>query len=240
MFDVSEKFKVTILIVETVKRTAADQKRSYGYAPHIQMLINSNMGTCTYLLDKEHLPLRLDFEDNTVVMDACHPTSIEAQEKREKAKAEKASKIPDASAANLKTMQDHLSYLLESTVRIEKGLTTLTHNQESLERIIETKLYDLELKVTEIHTTVEQLQEEVEERRGRTTTAAYQRVPRAQRSADVPVSDTRATTSPSAATPLVAPPGATPPVPQMSTEVFVDVVLSMPSSHSGDPTKSVV
>ena len=41
------------------------------------------------MLDKEHLPLRHDLEDNTVVMNAEHPTSVEAQEKREKAKAEK-------------------------------------------------------------------------------------------------------------------------------------------------------
>ena len=78
MFDVPEKFKVMSLIVETVKRTAAGQKGSCGYAPHIQMLINSKMGTGTYLLDKEHLPLRPDFEDNVVVMDASHPTSVEA------------------------------------------------------------------------------------------------------------------------------------------------------------------
>ena len=90
------------------------------------MLINSKMSTGTYLLDREHLPLRLDFEDNVVVMDASHPTSVEAQEKREKAKASKTSKIPDALAANLKTKQDQLSYLLEATVIIEKGLATLT------------------------------------------------------------------------------------------------------------------
>ena len=99
------------------------------------MLINSKMGTGTYLLDREHLPLRPDFEDNVVVMDASHPTSVEAQEKREKAKAAKTSKVPDVSAVNLKTKQDQLSYLLEATVRIDKGLTTLTQNQESLERI---------------------------------------------------------------------------------------------------------
>mgnify|MGYP005841688249 CR=1 FL=1 len=74
------------LIVETIKRTAADQKRSCGYAPHIQVLINSKMGTFTYLLDKEHLPLRPNFEDNTVVMNDEDPTSVEAQEKRGKQK----------------------------------------------------------------------------------------------------------------------------------------------------------
>ena len=84
------------LIVEAIKRTVADHKRSCGYAPHIQMLINSKMGTGTYLLDKEHLLLKPDFEDNTVVMNDEDPTSVVAQEKREKAKAEKATKMPSA------------------------------------------------------------------------------------------------------------------------------------------------
>ena len=150
MSDVPEKFKVMTLIVETVKRTTANQKRSCGYAPHIQMLINSKMGTRTYLLDKEHLPLRPDFEDNVVVMDASHPTSVEVQEKRRKAEAAKTSKVPDASTVNLKTKQDQLSYLLEATMRIEKGLDTMTQNQESLERIFETNLHDLDVKVTVI------------------------------------------------------------------------------------------
>ena len=170
------------LIVETIKRTVVDQKRSCGYAPHIQMLINSKMGTGTYLLDKEHLPLRPDFEDNSVVMDAEDPTSVEAQEKREKAQAEKATKMPSAeedSQVFLKSKQDQLGYLIQATLRIEKGLATLTKNQESLERIIETKFYDLDLKVTEMQTTVEQLQEEAEERKGKATTDAFQGVPRA-------------------------------------------------------------
>ena len=134
LFDVPQKFKVMSLIVETIKRTAADQKRSCGNAPHIQMLINSKMGTCTYLLDIEHLPLRPDFEDNTAVMDAEDPTSAEAQEKREKAKEEKAAKMPSAEEASqvfLKSKQDQLGYLIQSTLRIEKELATLTQNQES-------------------------------------------------------------------------------------------------------------
>ena len=78
MFDVPEKFEVMTLIVETIKRTATNQKRSCGYAPHIQMLINSKMGKDIYLLDKEHLPMLPEFEDNEVVMDATHPASVEA------------------------------------------------------------------------------------------------------------------------------------------------------------------
>ena len=98
-----------------------------------------------YLLDKEHLPLLPDFEDNTVVMNAEDPTSLEAQEKRQKAKAEKAAKMPSAKEASevfLKSKQDQLEYLIQATFRTEKGLATLTQNQESLERIIETKFYD--------------------------------------------------------------------------------------------------
>ena len=124
------------------------------------MLINSKMPKGVYLLDKEHLPLKPDSEDNTVVMTAEDPRSLEAQEKRQKAKAEKAAKMPSAEEALevfLKSKQDQLGYLIQATLRIEKGLATLTQNQESLERIIETKFYDLDLKVTEIQTVVEEL-----------------------------------------------------------------------------------
>ena len=121
--------------------------------PHIQMLINSKMGTGTYLLDKEHLPIYPQFEDNTIVMNENEPSSAQAHEKREKARAEKAAKMPSAEEASqvfLKTKQDQLPYLIQATLRIEKGLATLTQNQETLERIIETKFYDLDLKVIEM------------------------------------------------------------------------------------------
>ena len=81
LFDVPQKFKVMSLIVETIKRTAADQKRSCGYAPHIQELINSKMGTGKYILDKEHLPIYSEFEDNTVVMNENEPSPAQAHEK---------------------------------------------------------------------------------------------------------------------------------------------------------------
>ena len=108
--------------------------------PQIQELINSKMGTGTYLLDKEHLPIYPDFEDNTIVMDENEPSSVQAQEKKEKARDEKAAKMPTAEEASqifLKSKQDQLGYLIASTLRIEKGLATLTQNQESLERTIE-------------------------------------------------------------------------------------------------------
>ena len=128
----------------------------------------------------------------------------------------------------LKSKQDQLGYLIQSTLRIEKGLATLTRNQESLERIVETKFYDLDLKVTEIQTTVEQLQEEAEEKRGKATTDAFEQVPRGQRSTAVPVRDSSATTSTPAATAPVPPPAATPPAPTTSTDALVLGVLSTP------------
>ena len=104
-------------------------------------------------MDKKHLALYPDFEDNEVVMNENEPSSAQAQEKRAKAKAEKAARMPsveEASQVFLKSKQDQLGYLIQATLRIEKGLATLTQNQESLERIVETKFYDLDLKVTEI------------------------------------------------------------------------------------------
>ena len=146
------------LIVETIKRTAADHKRSCGYAPQIQELINSKMGLGTYLLDREHFPLYPDFEDNEVLMNEDEPSSVQAQEKKEKARKEKAAKMPtqeEASEYFLKNKQEQLGYLIASTLRIEKGLATLTQNQESLERIMEQKFYDLDVKVTKIRSVVE-------------------------------------------------------------------------------------
>src|SRR4051812_26505222 len=152
------------LIVETIKRTVADQKRSCGYAPHIQELINSKMGIGTYLLDKEHLPIHADFEDNQVVMNENEPSSAQAQAKKEKAKMEKAARMPtqeEASEYFLKNKQEQLSYLIASTLRIEKGLANLTQNQASLERIVEQKFCDLDIKATEIQIAVEQLQDDM-------------------------------------------------------------------------------
>ena len=58
---------------------------------------------------------------------------------------------------------------------------------------MEQKFYDLDVKVTEIQSVVEKLQDEVHEKKGKkTTTDAFARVPRGQRSAAVLVTDTRA------------------------------------------------
>ena len=108
----------------------------------------------------------------------------------------------------------------------------VTQNQVSLETIMEQKFYDLDVKVTEIQSVVEQLQDDMQKRKGKTTADAFARVPRAQRSAAVHVTDTRATSSAPATAPT-APgqpaPAPTPPAPSTSTEVFVQGAISTPS-----------
>ena len=101
------------LMIETIKRTAADHKRSCEYAPQIQELINSKMGTGKYLLDREHFPLYPDFEENEVVMNEDEPSSVQAQEKKEKARKEKAAKMPtqeEPSEYFLKNKKEQLGY----------------------------------------------------------------------------------------------------------------------------------
>ena len=162
------------------------------------------------------------------------PSSVQAQEKKEKARKYKAARMPtqeEASEYFLKNKQEQLGYLIASSLRIEKGLATLTQNQESLERIMELKFHDLDVKVTEIQTVVEKLQDDMQERKGKTTTNVFARVPRAQRSAAVPVIDTRATSSAPATAPTapVQPaPAPTPPAPSTSTEAFVLGVIRTP------------
>ena len=58
------------------------------------------MGTGTYLLDKDHMPIYPDFEDNTVVMDENEPSSVQAQAKKEKARTEKAANMPTIDEAS--------------------------------------------------------------------------------------------------------------------------------------------
>ena len=98
------------------------------------------------------------------------------------------------------------------------------------------------MKVTEIQTTVEQLQNDVDAVKtapsddsgdDRPTTQQFQTVPRAARSAAIPVVDPRTTVSAPAATASVPPQVSTPLVQQTSAEAFADALLSMPSTHTG-------
>ncbi|KAE8782550.1 nucleolin [Hordeum vulgare] len=92
--DSHTRFRVMDLIVETIRRTVADQKRSCGYGPYIQMLINAKIGKHAYLLDHPHLPLQPEFEDNVVVLDETDPSSAATRMAPEAAEAEAARNEP--------------------------------------------------------------------------------------------------------------------------------------------------
>ena len=84
------------------------------------------------------------------------------------------------------------------------------------------------MKVTEIQSVVEQLQDEVQEKKGQKTTDAFAIVPRGQRSTVVPIPDTRATSSAPATASVPPAPAPTPPAPYTSTDAFILGVLSTP------------
>ncbi|KAI4999524.1 hypothetical protein ZWY2020_004113 [Hordeum vulgare] len=159
--DSRTRFKVMDLIVETIERTTADQKRSSGYAPYIQMLINTKLGKHAFLLDRPHLPLQPEFEDNEVGMDDNDPSSAAARMAVEAAEAENARNVPPP-VPQLRTQDKQMAFLVRSIQGMEKNISEILQNWKSLERIVETKFHDLDVKVTELTTTVKQLQREVD------------------------------------------------------------------------------
>jgi hypothetical protein len=111
------------------------------------MLINAKFGTGKFLLDREHLPLHPDHEDNEVVMDEDDPNSVQGQEKITAAtEAMAAKKATEASAKPKSTAEK----LLEATQRIEQCLASIVQSQESLERIFDEKIHALDVKLTEV------------------------------------------------------------------------------------------
>jgi hypothetical protein len=136
-----------------------------------------------------------------------------------------------------------MTYLLEATLRIERSLANLTKNQASLERIVESKIYDLDVKITEVQTIVEKLRDDVDTARAaaedsaddRLMTDRFQTVPRAPRFAAVPDAYTRTTVSAPTTAATVPPPVSTPPAQQTSAEAFADALHSTPttSMHTG-------
>ncbi|KAE8802556.1 nucleolin [Hordeum vulgare] len=108
LLDTHTRFRVMDLIVETIWRTTADHKRSCGYAPYIHMLINAKLGKHVYLLDRPHLPLQPEFEDNEVVMDDNDPNSAAARMAAEAAR----NRPPPVS--QLRTQAEKMAFLVSS------------------------------------------------------------------------------------------------------------------------------
>ncbi|KAE8793889.1 hypothetical protein D1007_31479 [Hordeum vulgare] len=55
-----------------------------------------------------------------------------------------------------------IAYLISTIQGMEKNIKDMFLNQKSLERITETKLHDLDIKVTEQTTTINELKQEVD------------------------------------------------------------------------------
>jgi hypothetical protein len=79
--------------------------------------------------------LRLEFEDNVVVMDSSHPTSAQAQERiraaAAAAKEAKEASAPNAPIANLKSKNDQMTYLLEATLGLSEVWPTLPRTRQA-------------------------------------------------------------------------------------------------------------
>lgn len=159
--DSHARFKVMDLIVETIRRTAIDQKRSCGYALYIQILINAKIAKHAYLIDHPHLLLQAEFEDNDVVMDDNDPSSAATRMAPEGAEAEAARNEPPP-VPQLRTPTEQIYFLVSSVQGMEKNISEILQNQKSLERIVETKFHDLDVKVTQMSTSVEQLKHELD------------------------------------------------------------------------------
>jgi hypothetical protein len=92
-------------------------------------------------------------------MDETHPTSVQVQEKIAAAKAAMAAKKAAESSAAPKSKAEEI---LEATRRIEQCLASIVQSQESLERIFYEKIHALDVKITEVQTTVNKLEADIE------------------------------------------------------------------------------
>ncbi|KAE8816425.1 nucleolysin tiar [Hordeum vulgare] len=93
-------------------------------------------------------------------MDPLHPTLSTALadfEAEAQAESTRATNTPV-----LKTKSDQMTYLISTIQGMEKNINQIMLNQKSIERIVDTKFHDMDVKVTELTTTVNQLKQEVD------------------------------------------------------------------------------
>ncbi|KAE8820367.1 nucleolysin tiar [Hordeum vulgare] len=79
----------------------------------------------------------------------------------EAAEAEVAKNRPPP-VPQLRTQAEQMEFLVRSIQGMEKNIQEIRQSQKSLERVVETKFHDMDLKVTELTTIVKQLQHEVD------------------------------------------------------------------------------
>ncbi|KAE8786800.1 nucleolysin tiar [Hordeum vulgare] len=79
----------------------------------------------------------------------------------EAADAEAATNEPPP-VPQLKTQADQMAFLVSSVQGMEKNIQEILQSQKSLQRVMETKFHDMDMKVTKWTTIVKQLHHEVE------------------------------------------------------------------------------
>ncbi|KAE8818813.1 nucleolysin tiar [Hordeum vulgare] len=62
----------------------------------------------------------------------------------------------------LRTQGEQISFLFSSVQGMDKNIQEILQNQKSLERVVETKFHDMDVKVMGLNTIVKQLQHEVD------------------------------------------------------------------------------
>ncbi|KAE8811100.1 nucleolysin tiar [Hordeum vulgare] len=66
------------------------------------------------------------------------------------------------SVPQLRTQAEQMAFLVSTVQGMEKNIQEIMQNQKSLERVVETKFHNMDVKVTELTTIVRQLQHEVD------------------------------------------------------------------------------
>ncbi|KAE8802959.1 hypothetical protein D1007_21154 [Hordeum vulgare] len=63
---------------------------------------------------------------------------------------------------HLRTQAEQMAFLVSTVQGMEKDIQEIMQNQKSLERVMETKFHNMDVKVTKLTTIVRQLQHEVD------------------------------------------------------------------------------
>ncbi|KAE8803451.1 hypothetical protein D1007_20679 [Hordeum vulgare] len=94
-------------------------------------------------------------------MKSAPKTAAATRMAAESAEAEAARSRPPP-ILQLRTQAEKMAFLVSTVQGMEKNFQEIMQNQKSLERVVETKSHNIDLKVTELTTIVRQLQHEVE------------------------------------------------------------------------------
>ncbi|KAE8805934.1 hypothetical protein D1007_17939 [Hordeum vulgare] len=62
----------------------------------------------------------------------------------------------------LRIQAEQMTFLVSTVQGMEKNIQEIMQNQNSLERVVETKIHNMDMKVTELTTIVRQIQHEVD------------------------------------------------------------------------------